>query len=211
MGIGRSVRRLFGRYERHIADAWRGAFVNLDAFAHETQLRVQAPRRALEIGCGEGAVTERLALRFPATNFTGIDICEQPGRLFRGDSSRVRFLRATAAQMCAAQPRSYDLIVVADVIHHVPVAERAALLDSVQQLLAPEGVLVLKDWTRKLTPVHLAGYCADRFITGDRVHYLSDTQLRQLAIEAFGSGAIRSEFRVRPWSNNLVLLIAAHA
>jgi hypothetical protein len=52
------------------------------------------------------------------------------------------------------------------------------------------------------------GYCSDRFITGDDVHFMSEEELRAMAAEAFGRDSVRSDFRVPPWSCNLALVIA---
>lgn len=210
MGIGPHVRRLFGRYERPVSEAWRRVFVDLNAFAREIEQRVESPRRVLEIGCGDGAVIERLAARYPHARLTGIDVCREPGRLFRGDETRVRFISSSAAQLCETEAQSYDLVVIADVLHHVPERERTELLCSAARLVATEGVLVLKDWTREPSAIYLAGYCADRFITGDRVHYMNEHELRALAESVFGAGAISGEFRVPPWSCNLALVIACN-
>ena len=42
------------------------------------------PRRILEVGCGEGAVSERLAALYPNAEITAIDITPNVGRLYAG-------------------------------------------------------------------------------------------------------------------------------
>lgn len=207
MGIGRRVRRMFGKHERAISDAWRSAWVNLDAFTSQVKSRVGSSDRILEIGCGDGAVTERLAAAYPHASLTGIDICPQPGRLFKGDTQRVRFLRTSAAELCANEPRSYGLVVIADVIHHVPKSERMTVLGSSRGLVAPGGTIVFKEWLRKPNAICLANYLVERIITGDRVHYLRESELHALATEVFGPQSIRTQFSIAPWSCNLALMI----
>jgi SAM-dependent methyltransferase len=211
LGIGPLVRRAFGRHEPRIAAAYRGMFVDLDAFVASIRTHVPAPVRVLEIGCGEGAVTERLAAAFPGSVLTGIDVCAQPGRLYRGDRSHVRFLRTGAAELRASESTSYHLVIIADVLHHVPYAEWRQFLSTALTLLAESGTLILKDWVRKRTPAYLLGYLSDRLVTGDRIRYPGESELRLLAESAFGRDAIRSEFRVPPWNSNLALVISPQA
>jgi 2-polyprenyl-3-methyl-5-hydroxy-6-metoxy-1,4-benzoquinol methylase len=208
LGIGPLIRRTFGRHERRISGIYRGIFVDLDAFVDAIRARVAPPRHVLEIGCGEGAITERLSLAFPESALTGIDICADPGRLYRGDRSRVRFLCTGAAQLAATERAGYQLVVISDVLHHVPHSEWRRFLSAALTLMAEDGTLVLKDWVRNRTPAYLLGYLSDRFITGDRIRYPGESELRFLAQDCFGLDAIRSEFRIRPWRCNLALVIS---
>jgi SAM-dependent methyltransferase len=208
LGFGPLVRRAFGRHERLIAAAYRRVFVDLDAFVASVHAHVPAPLDLLEIGCGEGAVTERLALAFPDAELTGIDVCAQPGRLYRGNRSRVRFLRTSAADLGATERTRYQLVIISDVLHHVPYPEWGNFLSAARALLIENGTLVLKEWVRKPTPAYLLGYLSDRLVTGDRIRYLGEAELRSLAESSFGRNAIRSEFRIRPWRCNLALVIS---
>lgn len=208
MGIGPLLRQAFGRQERRISEAYRRIFVDLDALVDSIHAHVPVPLHVLEIGCGEGAVTERLARAFPGALLTGIDVCAHPGRLCRSDRSRVRFLRISVADLCATERAGYQLVIITDVLHHVPYPEWGHFLSSALALLAENGTLILKEWVRKRTPAYALGYLSDRFVTGDRIRYAGETELRLLAESSFGRGAIRSEFRVRPWRCNLALVIS---
>jgi 2-polyprenyl-3-methyl-5-hydroxy-6-metoxy-1,4-benzoquinol methylase len=208
LGVGRIVRRAFGRYERFVSETYRSVFVHLDAFVGSVRTQVPAATEILEIGCGDGLVTERLALAFPDAALTGIDICAEPGRLYRGDPARVRFLRARSEALSTAEGARFQLIIIADVLHHVPVGNRAAFLSSVIPLMRQGATLVLKEWVREWTPAYALGYFSDRFITGDRIRYPDADELRVLVQSAFGQDTIRSEFRVRPWHCNLALVIS---
>lgn len=208
MGIGALVRRAFGPHERRISELYRSMFVDLDALIASIRANVDAPAELLEIGCGDGLVTERLAVGFPNTALTGIDICAEPGRLYRGDRSRARFLRSSPQDLSVTDGERYQLVIISDVLHHVPRPDRALFLSSAARLMATGGTLMLKDWARELTPAYMLGYLSDRLITGERVSFLSESQLRSLVQHNFGSGAIRTEFRVKPWHCNLVLVIS---
>lgn len=210
MGLGPRARRLLGRFERPVAETYRRVFVDLDAFVASIRELMQAPQRVLEIGCGDGLVVERLAKAYPDALITGIDICEQPGRLCALKAPRIRFLRVGAAQLRAAEAARYPLVVIGDVLHHVPRPHREELLLNAAALLAADGLFVFKEWIRQNTPAYLMGYCADRFITGDDVHHMTENELSALARRVFGADSIRSQFRVPPWNCNLALVIAPH-
>jgi len=211
MPIGPRVRRALGRFERPAVDLYRNLFVNLGEFVRGIRACSVSPRRVLEIGCGAGIVTEHLAAAFPGANVTGIDICEQPGSLCATRNGQPRFLKMTVAGLRATRPEPYDLIVISDVLHHVPQSERTALLANAASLLAPRGVVVLKEWVRQPTVAFFLGYCSDRFITGDDIHFTREDELRAMAEAAFGKNSVRSDFRVPPWSCNLALVIAPSA
>jgi 2-polyprenyl-3-methyl-5-hydroxy-6-metoxy-1,4-benzoquinol methylase len=208
MSLGTRIRRAFGPYEHHVADAYRRVFVDLGAFVRQMQ-RWTSATNILEIGCGEGAVTERLVRAFPDAQITAIDITPSVGRLFRGDASRVNFRQAPVEEIAATAPGAFDVVVLADVIHHVPTAARGAILASARAALAPRGRFVFKDWARRNTPIHLACLLSDRYLTGDDVHYLTAANLRELAIETFGPGSIAAEAFIPPWKSNFAMLIAA--
>ena len=207
MGIGPRLRRSFGRHERVVAGAYRSLFVDLDALAASIARHVPSAASILEIGCGDGAVTERLAATYPTARVTAIDISESPGRLFQGDRTRVRFERRELESVAASAPQSYDLVVLADVLHHVPRNQRRSLLENAVRTMTASGSLVLKEWVRLPTLPYAMGYLSDRFITGDRVHYESEADLCRLVEQASPHARIAGRFHVPPWRSNLTLLI----
>ncbi|MGC8519256.1 MAG: class I SAM-dependent methyltransferase [Steroidobacteraceae bacterium] len=211
MGIGPLVRRSFGRHEQLISELYRRFFVDLDEFVSSIRTHIRAPSTILEIGCGDGMVTERIVHTFPDATVTGVDICAQPGRLYRGERSRVRFVRTTAQDLAAAEPAHYHLVIIADVLHHVPYPEWADFLSAAHRLMAGGGTLVLKDWVRQRTFAYLLGYLSDRYVTGERIRYPHESELRTLAQNTFGANSIKSDFRIKPWNCNLALVIAPYS
>lgn len=120
--------------------------MDLDAWTAAVRDWAPGATRILELGCGEGYSTERLAAAFPDARIDAVDIAENIGRLYPGLTERVQFCRIYADELAAQQPGSCDLIVSADVIHYVPVMARQSLLDTVRALCA---VLLFKDWVRE--------------------------------------------------------------
>ncbi len=207
MGIGPRARALFGRYERPVSEAFRGFFFDLDHLV-EILLDESRPRRILEIGCGEGCLTERLGQAFPEAQILGIDISPRVGRLARVDPTRVEFRTEPAGSVAKARPRAFDLVVLCDVLHHVPAAHRDQLIREALDCLSPGGLLVLKDWERRPGIVHGIAYFCDRYITGDRIEYESASGWRSRLSRCLPGSDIR-EFRLRPRHNNLALLARA--
>jgi len=170
-----------------------------------------APRAAciLEVGCGEGAMTERLIEAYPVARITAIDVTPRLGRLFRGDQSRVEFIQAPVGDIAAREPGAFDLVLLSDVVHHVPLPLREPLLADIRTTLAPGGQFIFKEWVSDRSLIHWACDASDRYLTGDDVHYLSDAQAKALVSGQFGAESIRDERRIAPWSNNMALRVMA--
>lgn len=208
MAIGAAVRRRFGRHERWISEVYRSIFIDIDRFVDRLKTWVPNAQRILEVGCGEGAVTERLVAAYPDARITGIDIAAHVGRLYAGPADRVRFIEITVQDLAKTQAGSYDLIVLADVLHHVPLAMRDELLLAIRRLLAPQGRFVMKEWERNYSPIYWLCYLSDRWITGDRIRYLTRAEGQRQIHAAFGTGARIDEARIAPWRNNIATLVA---
>ena len=139
MPIGPVVRRAFGPFEHWVTAAYRSIYVDLDDYVGAVRAWVPAAREILEVGCGEGAVTERLVSVYPDARITAIDITPRVGKdyLYRGPADRVRFRQCTVQEIAAQEAGRFDLAMIADVVHHVPTALRKDLLDSITDMPRP--------------------------------------------------------------------------
>jgi 2-polyprenyl-3-methyl-5-hydroxy-6-metoxy-1,4-benzoquinol methylase len=200
---------MFGPYERQISEAYRSIYVDIDAFVELTRQWKPTAKKILEVGCGEGAVTYRLNVAYPDAKITAIDITPRVGRLYRGPLDRVRFIRCGVEEIAATESGQYDLVMLSDVLHHVPLAYRQGLLDAIRTALAPNGTLVFKDWQRNYTPIHWLCYASDRWLTGDRISYMTRDEMRERLARTFGETALIAEARVGPWWNNIATLVRA--
>lgn len=207
MPVGPAVRKMFGRHERHIAELYRSIYIDLDSYIEVISRWISAPKRILEVGAGEGAVTERLAQAFPDAEILGIDIMPAVGRLYAGPTDRVRFRETTVQQVAAEQPGAFDFVILSDVIHHVPVPLRREILEAVRACVAPGGHAIFKDWARSATPIHWMCLASDKYLTGDDVHFLSRDEAAETLEEVFGRGAIADTAFVKPWRNNFAFLL----
>ena len=101
------------------------------------------PRRVLEVGCGVGATTWRMARAWPEAEVVGIDLSpasiKVAGACFRRPNLDYR----------AGQPAEcgltgeFDLILMMDVYEHIALAERPILHATLKRLLSPESRLLL--------------------------------------------------------------------
>lgn len=94
------------------------------------------PQVILEFGCGIGRNLRYLVEAFPKAEITACDISEQSLVIARKDNPSVKVVSTEQALSTR-----YDLIFVAGVFHHVPLAERAEVMQMLARALSPEGRL----------------------------------------------------------------------
>jgi 2-polyprenyl-3-methyl-5-hydroxy-6-metoxy-1,4-benzoquinol methylase len=108
------------------------------ASSHSRVLRwlAQMPSsRVLDLGCAAGHVADS-ASRYGHT-FTGVDLIEHPGVHGRVG----QFVQADLNDgIPSSVGRNYDVVLAADVLEHVREPER--LLDQIEEVMAPGGVLL---------------------------------------------------------------------
>lgn len=210
MRPGPVIRRLFGPYERGVAEAYRRIFVDLDDLAKLMRAWIPQAQNILEVGCGEGAMTERIVRAYPTAGVTAIDITPNVGRLFRGNTSSVTFSQESVDDVASRKPASFDLVVLSDVIHHVPIDLRHSLLGAIDRAMTPSGSLFFKDWIVSASPIHWLCDTSDRYLTGDDVTYFTMDSFNALVSAAFSPSSIRQRDTVKPWRNNFAVLIRRH-
>lgn len=208
MPIGPAVRARLGRFETPAAEAYRSAFFSIQDFARQLAKSVPSARRILEIGCGDGSVANTLVKTYPGVDYVGIDISPEPGRRFGGNRSKAQFHSIRSDDYVATSPGTFDLVLVVDVLHHVPHAERGGLLRDVEQLLSPDGSLVIKEWIRSRSLPYLVGANADRYVSGDRAaSFMTGEELRQL-VQSNTPGLVETHrTTVKPWACNSLMTL----
>jgi SAM-dependent methyltransferase len=110
-----------------------------------------APRRVLEIGCGTGLLTFRLAPR--CDDYVGTDISRVSLDWVRRHlgvlgpaASRVRLLERRADDLAGFAPGSFDAVILNSVVQYFPgIDYLLQVIDGAVDLLAPGGFLFLGD------------------------------------------------------------------
>ena len=188
-----------------MSDWYRSRFIDLDACAELLAENVPAGS-ILEVGCGDGQLAEKILTRFPGATYVGIDIAPAVGRLYNGDRERASFRSIDSGTFLDSTSDRFELVLLVDVLHHVPEALRGGVLDDVRELTAPGGHYAVKDWARSRSAAHLAAWASDRVLTGDRVAYLSDDELRRLVPDRFTDDPEVLTAEIRPRRNNVLLV-----
>lgn len=126
------------------------ATLGLDSrWKEEIFVRMQDPRRVLDLASGTGIVSLGIASRWPSASVTGVELQHdyfEVSRCRAGDrglSHRVNFIRGRAEEVIF-QPASFDHIVTSYLPKY---ADLARLIPRCRQWLEPGGLLVLHDFT----------------------------------------------------------------
>ncbi|HVR77684.1 MAG TPA: class I SAM-dependent methyltransferase, partial [Acidimicrobiia bacterium] len=115
------------------------------------------------------------------------------------------FRQVPAEELAMERAGQFDLVVLCDVLHHVPRGERGALMDTARMLVAPGGHVAVKDWIAGRDLPTVLSYLSDRFITGDRPRFFeSQAEFADLVIG--NSAEVVAEGWVRPKRNNRYLV-----
>lgn len=112
--------------------------LRLDFIDQTAQL---AGKRALDVGCGGGILTEGMAQR--GAKATGIDMGEMPlqvARLHLLESEsglEIDYQRIPVEQLADEQPASFDVVTCMEMLEHVP--DPASVIEACARLTKPGG------------------------------------------------------------------------
>jgi ubiquinone/menaquinone biosynthesis C-methylase UbiE len=110
----------------------------LDRFLDELVSRVDNGAQVLELGCGDGRTTERLAERF---DVVGVDISSEQLRLAHAALPETTFIHADLMELDF--PRSsFEAITAFYVFMHIPRDDHPELLRRIHRWLKPSGVFI---------------------------------------------------------------------
>jgi len=173
---------------------YRAVFVDLEKVV-DSLPPLNPQTRVLDIGGGDGEMINILLARHPDLDITMIDRNPRLGLFLTPESrKRVRLMPSTSLRDYAAtQHEAPDLVMVSDVIHHVPVDSRAAFFADLRLVVADRPTtLVVKDVEPGSFRSHLSLW-ADRYISGDRqVRLIGRDELTALVKQAFPAARVRS-------------------
>lgn len=100
----------------------------------------ETTKRLLEYGCGIGRNIPFLRSAFPGATITGSDISAASLEIARKENLGIDFFVEPTDDF-VAEP--YEAIFIAGVFHHIPVSERAAVMNKLYQRLAPGGAILI--------------------------------------------------------------------
>lgn len=209
---GQLARRLLGPAFPFVGRLYRAMFVDLDEVAACVPASRDDPE-ILDIGGGDGELLNRLLRRFPRAHVTMLDLSDEVGgalppelaaRVTRRPGTSIRQYRGDAA-------RAFDLVLVSDVVHHIPDDQRRAFFEDLRDLIAGRRVtLFVKDiepgsW--RATAANLT----DRYISGDRrAELVAEASLRRLLAEVFPGSRIAATDLIRRDPPNYALVVTVN-
>ena len=168
MSVGQVARRVLGPAFPLAGAVYRRTFVDVRKVAANLPV-LPAGSTLLDVGIGDGSITNPLLDRQPDLRVIGVDLAAGIGTSLRDDvRDRVELHPATSvADLVAKQPLDISAAFMADVIHHVPPEAREGLLRDVLSAFGDRPrVLIVKE----LVPQGVrswAAFWADRNISRD--------------------------------------------
>lgn len=179
------VRRLMGGFEATLDELWQRA----------------RPQSILDVGCGEGVLTERWADRFPTGRVVGVDLEDRELRAHwdRRRRSNLEFRVAEASSLPFADDE-FDIVCAIELLEHVPDPEStlAQMVRVAQRWLlvsAPREPL----W--RILNVARGAYWHSLGNTPGHLHHWSKRDFRKLLS---GYGEIEAARSPLPWTMLLV-------
>jgi len=191
MAPGALIRRFLGpRLARRVGEYYRAIYVDLAKTA--AALAAATPRDAhlLDVGGGDGLPLNHLLSLRPDLRITILDPAPLVGQWIdaRHEGHVKRLPRTSLAEFVTCPHAHPDVILIADVMHHIPTSARPKFLDSVGILL--DRIPALRVIVKDMEPGHwraLLGFWSDRYVTGDRnVSLISRDDVTRLFEEILG-------------------------
>lgn len=149
-GTGKSYDRVVRMFTLGLDDRWKGEIVRL----------VPDSRRILDLGCGTGILTERLAMTHPRAEIVGVDItpdylAEYEERLRRKPWIHARPMLGNAETV--SLEGEFDAVVSSYLIKYV---DADLLLNNTTPHLRRGGAFIAHDFTLPTDPIYLNSWRA---------------------------------------------------
>jgi hypothetical protein len=184
MSIGKLVRRVLGkRLFARLAHYYRRFFVDLKVAAEVITDHIPPKASILDIGGGDGALLNEFITLRPDVRITAVDIADEIGTaILEEHRLKVRlFPKTSTFDDHELFSENYDVVLLSDVMHHIPVDERIAFIDQICLIFSEKPfILIIKDLEPGYFKTFL-GFISDRYISGDRnTKFVSSHDLKKM-------------------------------
>lgn len=192
MSLGRTIRAALGNdLSKWVGRYYRAVFVDLTKVAAVYSASIPINSLVLDVGGGDGEPLNYLLDSRPDLFVTLIDLVPVIGQwLEPRHAARVALMPSTSlAQYLALKQPCPDVLLLSDVMHHIPESERGNFFRSVAGLLqiAPKLRIIVKDVEPGFARSAL-GYWSDKYVTGDKqVSLIARSELEALVQSTLGS------------------------
>jgi hypothetical protein len=191
MTIGEIARKILGNYFPVIARGYRLFFVDLSAVAHSISPYITQGAIIVDIGGGDGELLNHLLALRSDIRVKMIDRSTCIGGSIKKEYlSRVElFPGISMGEFNKADAQKTDVILISDVLHHVPAEERKEFFCGLRALACGqhEMSIIIKDIEPGSLRASLSRM-ADRYISGDKnVTLIGRVDLSRMVSDAFGN------------------------
>jgi ubiquinone/menaquinone biosynthesis C-methylase UbiE len=125
----------------------------------DVRARLEAGCRVLDVGCGGGGLMMHIAEAWPKAQCHGVDVDGYGIALARERIAAAGLTgRVSAAQAGGESPQgqgAFDVAIMFEVLHEIPVAQRDGVLVQTFRALKPDGILFVLDETYPSTNADL--------------------------------------------------------
>lgn len=173
------------------------------------QVAAGDPAAVLEIGCGTGSLTARIARALPDASITALDPDADALSRARAKATATgaSWQEGTATQLPIAD-ESFDRVVASLVLHHLTDTEKRSALAEAHRVLRPGGRLHVADWGAPRDALMKVAFLALRTLDGfERTRAHARGELPSLIAQA-GFSDVRVRDRLRTGWGTLELLSA---
>lgn len=188
--VGKLVRGVVGpRLFPALGTFYRSLFMDVDFVVESFVACLPAKGRVLDVGAGDGYLLNHLLRARPDLQATLLDTRDAIGAALEpAQKARVRLLPATDLAAYNRGDEVPDVLLVCDVLHHIPPDQRKDFFAEMKRLAARAGRLrvLMKEFEPRGVRGKL-GLWSDLYISGDRgVRLLRRDELRGLIASTFG-------------------------
>ena len=191
MALGPTVRRLLGPRLAYVASRhYRSIFVDLSALADAISPWMPPNARLLDVGGGDGEALNHLLDRRPDIQVTTLDTTQVVGQYIAThfEAQVIRLPETRLEDYLQRDLPAPNVVLLSDVMHHVPPAERPTLIHCLATLLdrTPNLKIIIKDIEPGSWRASLARW-TDYYITGDKgVTPIARNELVALILQHLG-------------------------
>lgn len=133
----------YSRLARQYDKRW-SFYIEATTSATIARLSLAPTGRVLDVGCGTGALLEKIARQFPQVTVVGVDPVPQMLAIARGRVPPGAELREGWAEKLPFDDNGFDAVVSCNMFHYV--RQPVSALMEMNRVLRPGGELVITDW-----------------------------------------------------------------
>lgn len=132
------------RFSQSFCDSWGINYVSTIEFILQ-QLSELPSAKIVDIGCGDGRLTQEIRNNIPAEIVTGIDYSKKAIKLAQAMNQDVQNINFIFDDITNPTTNlgTYDAAILMEVFEHIPIEHAENFISSVKQLIKPGGHLLL--------------------------------------------------------------------